>query len=112
MLPGMDTKPTTDIIFKFGIIAASIADRIAGSMASFLVAPNASLVSDSCLLSATSARSRSTATAGPEIELPIIIPAVGTLSKKQYENLVNILDNMEKVIIKTCVKSNYECKRM
>jgi hypothetical protein len=36
------------------------------------------LVSDSCLLSATSASNRSTATEGPEIEFPMIIPAVGT----------------------------------
>ena len=78
-LPGMETNPTTDIIFKLGIRAARIADLMAGNIASFLVAPKASLVSDSCLLSATSASNRSTATAGPEIELPIIIPAVGTL---------------------------------
>jgi hypothetical protein len=78
LVPGIDTMPTTDIIFKFGMSAASTAALIAGRMASDRVAPKASLVSDSCLLSATSASSRSTATAGPEIEFPIIIPAVGT----------------------------------
>ena len=44
--PGMETKPTTDIIFKLGIRAARIADLIAGKMLSLPVAPKARRVSE------------------------------------------------------------------
>ena len=77
-IPGIETSPTTDIMFKLGIRAARTAAFMAGSIASVRVAPKARRVSDSCFLSATSESNLSTATAGPEIELPIIMPAVGT----------------------------------
>ena len=74
----METSPTTDIMLRLGMSAARIAAFMAGKMASVRFAPNANRVSHSCFFSATSASNRSTATAGPDIEFPIIMPAVGT----------------------------------
>lgn len=87
MVPGIDTSPTTDIMLRLGMSAARTADFMAGKIASVLFAPNASRVSHSCFFSATSASNRSTATAGPDIEFPIIMPAVGTCNMLQCETV-------------------------
>ena len=53
-LPGIATIPTTDMVFKFEVIAALIAARKIGKIASYFVAPKANRISGSCCFSDTS----------------------------------------------------------